>query len=172
MATLQDIWEVFCAFSRISSTERTSARILAFRLFSTTYNSQILQALYFQIDTTMPGVCPPDLPVPPTLARQPRISSRSTFSARARSRAYSSSEIVPACRRSSSRKRLSFSASRLVPTAASTSFSIAAPFVGAIAAASLTEAGASGAGGAACTGADCCRAAFFVFFGADIPASA
>src|SRR5580698_10703442 len=52
---------------------------------------------------------------------QPLTRSRKTFSARARSWLYSTSEIVPAWRRNSSRKRVSFSASRLVPTAASTS---------------------------------------------------
>src|SRR5258708_21042401 len=42
---------------------------------------------------------------------QPRTRSRRIFSARARSRAYSSSQIVPSCRLSSSLKRGSFSTS-------------------------------------------------------------
>src|ERR1700722_10310366 len=54
---------------------------------------------------------------------QPRTRSRRTFSARARSDAYSSSGMVPAWWRGSRRKSWSFKYSRLVATAALT-FSI------------------------------------------------
>src|SRR6266478_5788712 len=80
----------------------------------------------------------------PVFKTQPRTRSRNTFSARARSCAYSSSEMVPACRRSSSRKSRSFRASRLVPIAESRSARLDAPFVGVLAGALSNAGGADG----------------------------